>query len=58
MKPPDDDSPIFHQDWLKAVDPTLPPDHVKFLNGDDRARVYAFDLENETGKLVAEWPET
>jgi hypothetical protein len=39
------------------VDDTLPPDHVKFLHGDDQASVFRLDLESESSELVATWPE-
>lgn len=40
-------------DLEACLDDTLPPDHIKFLHGDDQASVFRLDLETETSELVA-----
>jgi len=51
------DGPFSGVDLEACQDETLPPDHVKFLHADNEASVYRLDLEKESGKLVATWPE-
>lgn len=48
---------IVDENWVEGcIDDTLPPNHVKFLRG-DQAIVYRVDLETEHAVPVASWPE-
>lgn len=43
-------------DFNLYADETLPPEHIKLLNGEE-ALVFALDLATETATEVARWPE-